>query len=35
MNANDKKEDQWTSGYRRDFFSRYFDPEGHGSGKAA
>lgn len=35
MNANDKKEVQWTSGYRRDFFSRYFDPEGHGSGKAA
>ena len=35
MNSNDNNTDQWTSGYRRDFFSRYFDPEGHGSGKAA
>ncbi len=35
MNRDDDKSDQWTSGYRRDFYSRYFDPEGHGSGKAA
>jgi hypothetical protein len=35
MNRDDNREDAYTSGYRRDFFSRYFDPEGHGQGKAA
>jgi hypothetical protein len=35
MNRNDDNTDQWTSGYRRDFYSRYFDPEGHGNGKKA
>ncbi len=35
MNRNDNKSDAYSSGYRRDFFSRYFDPEGHGTGKAA
>ena len=35
MNRDDKREDAYSSGYRRDFFSRYFDPEGHGQGKAA
>ncbi len=31
MNRNDEKEDAYTSGYRRDFFWRYFKPEGHGA----
>ena len=35
MNRDDKNSDAFTSGYRRDFFSRYFDAEGHGTGKAA
>ena len=35
MNRNDDKSVTATVGYRRDFFSRYFHPEGHGSGKAA
>ena len=35
MNRNDDKSDAYSSGYRRDFFSKYFDPEGHGTGKAA
>lgn len=35
MNRNDKYSDTATVGYRRDFYSRYFHPEGHGSGKAA
>ena len=35
MNRDDNREDQYSSGYRRDFFSRYFDPEGHGNSKAA
>jgi hypothetical protein len=35
MNRDDDREDAYSSGYRRDFFSRYFDPEGHGTGKAA
>ena len=34
MNRDDKNTDAYTSGFRRDFFSRYFDPEGHGSSKA-
>ncbi|MCE5190098.1 MAG: lamin tail domain-containing protein [Eubacteriales bacterium] len=34
MNRNDDSSDAYTSGYRRDFFSRYFNPEGHGSSKA-
>ncbi len=34
MNRNDDSKDAYTSGYRRDFFSKYFDPEGHGAGKA-
>ena len=34
MNRDDKNSDAYTSGFRRDFFSRYFDPEGHGSSKA-
>ncbi len=34
MNRNDDSSDAYTSGYRRDFFTRYFDAEGHGSGKA-
>lgn len=33
MNRNDDLPETSTSGYRRDFFSRYFHPEGHGSGK--
>ncbi len=34
MNGNnDAQEAAYSSGYRRDFFTRYFDPEGHGSGK--
>ncbi|NLI53385.1 MAG: hypothetical protein GX417_03575 [Clostridiales bacterium] len=35
MNRNDKYSDTATSGYRRDFYSRYFNPEGHGNGKAS
>ena len=35
MNRDDDKQDAYSSGYRRDFFSRYFDPEGHGQSKAA
>jgi len=35
MNRNDDRPDSSSSGYRRDFFSRYLDPEGHGQGKAA
>ena len=34
MNRNDDNEDAYSSGYRRDFYSRYFNPEGHGSSKA-
>ncbi len=34
MNRNDDSSDTATVGYRRDFFSRYFHPDGHGSGKA-
>ena len=33
MARNDEKEDATTNGYRRDFFSKYFHPEGHGAGK--
>ncbi len=33
MNRNDDSADEYSSGYRRDFFARYFHPEGHGSGK--
>ena len=33
MARNDEKEDAYTNGYRRDFFSKYFHPEGHGAGK--
>jgi hypothetical protein len=35
MNRNDKYSDTATVGYRRDFFSRYFHPDGHGAGKAS
>ena len=35
MNRNDDNSDTATSGYRRDFFSRYFNPEGHGNSKGA
>lgn len=35
MNRNDKNSDATTVGYRRDFFSRYFHPDGHGSGKSS
>ena len=35
MNRDDKQEDAYSSGYRRDFFSRYFNPEGHGNSKGA
>ncbi len=34
MNRNDDNSDTATSGYRRDFFSRYFHEQGHGAGKA-
>ena len=34
MNRDDDRPDSSSSGYRRDFFTRYFDPEGHGTGKA-
>ena len=33
MARNDEKEDAYTNGYRRDFFSKYFHPDGHGAGK--
>ena len=33
MARNDDKEDSVTNGYRRDFFTKYFHPEGHGAGK--
>lgn len=33
MARNDEKEEAYTNGYRRDFFSKYFNPEGHGAGK--
>ena len=33
MARNDEKEDSITNGYRRDFFTKYFHPEGHGAGK--
>lgn len=35
MNRNDNYSDTATVGYRRDFFSRYFHPDGHGSGKSS
>ena len=34
MNRNDDSSDEYTSGYRRDFFARYFHEEGHGASKA-
>ncbi len=34
MNRNDDNSDAFTSGYRRDFYSRYFDEKGHGTGKS-
>lgn len=34
MNRNDDNTEAYTSGYRRDFFTRYFHPEGHGNSKA-
>ncbi len=34
MNRNDDNSDTATVGYRRDFFSRYFHPDGHGASKA-
>ena len=33
MARNDDKEDSITNGYRRDFFTKYFHPDGHGAGK--
>ena len=33
MARNDEKEDAYTNGYRRDFFTKYFHPDGHGAGK--
>ena len=33
MARNDEKDDSITNGYRRDFFTKYFHPEGHGAGK--
>ena len=33
MARNDEKDDSVTNGYRRDFFTKYFNPEGHGAGK--
>ena len=33
MARNDEKEDAYTNGYRRDFFSKYFHPDGHGANK--
>ncbi|HRX57619.1 MAG TPA: lamin tail domain-containing protein [Eubacteriales bacterium] len=34
MNRNDNYSDSSTSGYRRDFFSKYFNEQGHGAGKS-
>ncbi len=34
MNRNDDQEDKYSSGYRRDFFTRYFYEGGHGAGGA-
>lgn len=34
MNRNDNYSDSSTSGYRRDFFSKYFHETGHGAGKS-
>ena len=33
MARNDEKEDAYTNGYRRDFFTKYFHPDGHGASK--
>lgn len=33
MNRNDNNSDETTSGFRRDFYSRYFHADGHGAGK--
>ena len=33
MARNDEKEEAYTNGYRRDFFTKYFHPDGHGAGK--
>lgn len=33
MNRNDDKTDEWTTGYRRDYFTKYFHPDGHGNSK--
>ena len=33
MARNDDKDDSVTNGYRRDFFTKYFHPDGHGAGK--
>ncbi len=33
MARNDDKDDSVTNGYRRDFFTKYFHPAGHGAGK--
>jgi hypothetical protein len=33
MARNDDLPDATTNGYRRDFFSKYFHPQGHGAGK--
>ena len=33
MNRNDEKTDDITSGYRRDFFTKYFHEKGHGASK--
>lgn len=33
MARNDERDDDSTNGYRRDFFSKYFHPKGHGAGK--
>lgn len=34
MNRNDENGEDTTSGYRRDFFTKYFHPKGHGASKA-
>ncbi len=34
MNRDDDKSDEYSSGYRRDFFTKYLHPEGHGAGKS-
>lgn len=34
MNRDDNSSDSATSGYRRDFFSKYFNEKGHGAGKS-